>query len=102
MDDDDFSDDYDSKDEDDLALEDEWDTPSESEDRVKKNKKQQKSTKKTEQKREQSAPSGGRVTRSSGVVQGTNGRRSKKIEELENEEVNILLKPQIPKGVKRP
>ena len=89
MEDDEFSDDFDSEDEDDLELEDEWDTPSESEDGAK-NKKQK--GKKTDQKRNVPAVSTtanvrGRVTRSSGIVENErNGRKSKNEKSLENEE----------------
>jgi hypothetical protein len=105
MEDEDFSDDFDSEDEDDLELEDEWDTPSESEDGGK-NKKQK--GKKTDQKRNipavtTNAPARGRVTRSTGIVESErNGRRSKNEKSLENEEAKLLMKPINNKGVKRP
>ena len=101
MEDDEFSDDFDSEDEDDLEFEDEWDTPSENEEGGKK--KKQKGKKPDQKRNSSAAPTGGRVTRSSGIVLNEkNGRKSKNRDASENEEVKLLLNPKIPKGVKRP
>ncbi len=101
MEDDDFSDDFDSEDEDDLELEDEWDdTPSESDDGGKKKKGKKTDKKKTVAAVSQNPPARGRVTRSSGIVAENspdkNGRKSQNDKSREREEVKVQ-----PKGVKR-